>query len=126
MPLSRRSPGRQVRHSHTRSRTRPHNTNLPIPWVIAEDGINRYSRADLPRVGLVVVILYRLPGDDPAEPEFLDITGQMLDQTQARPPRSKHRAPQLLLGQAFQNPQDVLAQTVQGRQKRCALAASRR
>ena len=31
-PLSRRSPGRQVRHSHTRSRTRPHNTNLPIPW----------------------------------------------------------------------------------------------
>jgi hypothetical protein len=35
MPLSRRSPGHQIRHSDTRRRTRPHNTNLPIPWVQA-------------------------------------------------------------------------------------------
>lgn len=97
-----------------------------LPLVIAEDSLGRHLRADLPRAGLVIVILCCLPGDDPAEPEFLDVVGQMLDQAQARPPRRKHRAPQFLLGKAIHDPQDVLALSVQGRQKRCALAASRK
>ena len=78
--------------------------------------------ADLPGVSLITVIPGRLP-DDMAEPEFLDVAGQMLNQAQARPLRRKHRAAQILLGQAVQYSQDVLALTVQGRQKRCALAA---
>jgi hypothetical protein len=38
IPLSRHSPHRQIRHSHTRRRTRLHNTNLPIPSSRAASG----------------------------------------------------------------------------------------
>ena len=49
-----------------------------------------------------------------AEPEPLDIDGEMAYQPQARPPRRQHGPPQGFLGKALQNPEHVIALIAQG------------
>jgi hypothetical protein len=51
----------------------------------------------------------RLAAHDAAEPVVLVRYGQVLDHAQAVPPGRQHRPPQLLLGQAFQDAQHMVA-----------------
>lgn len=60
---------------------------------------------------------------DGAEPEPLNIKGEMPHKTQARPSRRQDRAPQGFFRKAFQYPEHVGALIVQGREKCPALIA---
>jgi len=88
--------------------------------VLREDRRRGFLGRDLPPL-VVRRQVDLLPGDDGAEPEALDIQGQVPDHAQAGPAGRQHRAPQVLLGQAVQDAKHVLALAVQVAQQQACL-----
>jgi DNA-binding transcriptional LysR family regulator len=90
-----------------------------LPPVEVEDGLGGLVRRR-PPAG-VVVEGQRLARRDRAEPEPLVVDGEVPHQGQARPARWQHRPPEVLLGQAAEDPEHVAALRDQPIEERLAL-----
>src|ERR1022692_613533 len=77
--------------------------------VLVEDGLGWQVRVDLPGIAGGIDGVTGLTGDDAAEPETLDVQGEMLHEPQACPLRRKHGPPQVVLGQAVEDTEHVIA-----------------
>src|ERR1017187_5679246 len=73
---------------------------LDLLPVQVDDGLSWHVLGDLPGTAGGLAAVAGLTGDDAAEPELLDVQGEMAHQPQARPLGREHGPPQIVIGQA--------------------------